>query len=89
MAPSAGRGQDSPQLPKVADMFRRGARVEVRTWGGKELSGAVCDREPDGLLLDLRQDGTLRGEYVFLPWSSVEQVVAVGISERPVKSLPL
>lgn len=63
--------------------------MEVRTWAGKELSGVVCDRESDGLLVDLRADGTKRGEYVFLPWSSVEQVLAVGITERPVKSLPL
>ena len=89
MGPNAGRGHDPPQPPKVADVFRRGARVDVRTWAGKELSGVVCDREPDGLLLDLRQDGTSRGEYVFLPWSSVEQVAAVGVTARPVKSLPL
>jgi len=73
----------------VADVFRRGSRVEVRTWGGKDLLGVVCDRETDGLLLDVRQDGASRGEYVFFPWTSVEQVAAVGITERTVKSLPL
>lgn len=89
MAPDASRGYDSTQLPKVADVFRRGARVEVRTWAGQELSGTVCDREPDGLLLDLRREDSTRGEYVFLPWTSIEQVHAVGITERPVKFLPL
>ena len=86
---AGARNEQATQSPKVADVFRKGARVEVRTWGGKELAGMVCDREPDGLLLDLRQDGTAQGQYVFLPWSSVEQVTAIGVTERPVKSLPL
>lgn len=90
MGSNGGRRQEAAaQPPKVADVFRRGARVEVRTWGGKELAGVVCDREADGLLLDLRHDGAAHGEYVFLPWTSVEQVAAVGITERPVKFLPL
>lgn len=85
---SSGR-RDSAQPPKVADVFRRGSRVEVRTWGGRDLVGLVCDRENDGLLIDVRQDGAARGDYLFLPWSSVEHVAAVGITERTVKSLPL
>jgi hypothetical protein len=89
LASNVSGRRESAQPPKVADVFRRGSRVEVRTWGGKVLYGVVCDRETDGLLLDVRRDGAASGEYVFLPWSSVEQVAAVGITERTVKSLPL
>ena len=52
------------------------------------LSGTVCDWEQTGLLLDVRERGDSVDGYVFLPWSSVEQVVIREISPRRVKFLP-
>jgi hypothetical protein len=77
----------SYQVPKVSDALRNGARILVTTWGGRELSGLVCDREPGGLLLDVSEADAESGEYVFLPWSSIEQVVIRGLTQRQVKFL--
>ncbi len=76
------------QAPKVADALKRGSPVSVVTWGGRELSGAVCDREQTGLLLDVSEPGDSAEGYVFLPWSSIEQVIIREVSQRPVKFLP-
>ncbi len=75
------------QTPKVADALKRGSPVSVTTWGSRELSGTVCDREQTGLLLDVREPGDTAG-YVFLPWSSIEQVAIREVSPRRVKFLP-
>lgn len=81
-------GQESlAQAPKVSDALKKGVSVSVITWGGRELAGVVCDREQTGLLLEVREpDGGPDG-YVFLPWSSVEQVNIRSVSPRRVKVL--
>lgn len=85
---SADSEQWLNQAPKVVDALKRGSLVSITTWGGRELSGTVCDREQTGLLLDFREPGDSGDGYVFLPWSSVEQVVIREISPRRVKFLP-
>ena len=72
------------QVPKVSDALKKGVTVSVATWSGREMSGQICDREPEGLLLDVRENGG----YVFLPWSSIEQVVIREVAPRRVKFLP-
>ena len=76
------------QIPKVADAFKRGSTVSLTTWGGRELSGTVCDHEQTGLLLDVRGTEHVADGYVFLPWSSIEQVAIREVLQRRVKSLP-
>lgn len=72
------------RAPKVSDAFRRGILVSAVTWSGRRVEGLVCDRDQVGLLLDAEgADG-----YVFLPWSSVEQVDIREVAPRRVKSLP-
>jgi hypothetical protein len=76
------------QAPKVVDALKRGSLVSITTWGGRELSGTLCDREQAGLLLEVREPDDSADGYVFLPWSSVEQVVIREVSPRRVKFLP-
>lgn len=82
------------QAPKVSDALRKGVAVTITTWGGREVKGLVCDREQVGILLDLRLPGPAEDEegqpagYVFLPWSSVEQVEIQEVPHRRVKFLP-
>lgn len=77
------------QAPKVSDALKKGVNVSVDTWSGREISGQVCDREPEGLLLDVREPGEDDGgRYVFLPWSSIEQVMIRDVAPRRVKFLP-
>ena len=85
---SADSEQWLNQAPKVVDALKRGSLVSITTWGGRELSGTVCDREQAGLLLDVRERGDSADGYVFLPWSSIEQVVIREVSPRRVKFLP-
>ena len=85
---SAESEQWNSQTPKVTDALKRGSPVSVTTWGGRELSGMVCDREQIGLLLDVREPEESAARYVFLPWSSIEQVVIREVSQRRVKFLP-
>jgi hypothetical protein len=83
--PKVGPEEWLSQAPKISDALKRGVFVSVTTWGGRELAGLVCDREQSGLLLDVREpdaDG-----YVFLPWSSVEQVKVREVAQRRVKFL--
>jgi hypothetical protein len=67
------------QAPKVVDALKRGIPVSIVPWG---------DREQTGLLLDVREPGDSAGGYVFLPWSSIEQVAIREVSQSPVKFLP-
>jgi hypothetical protein len=76
------------QAPKVGDALKKGVTVSVATWSGREISGLVCDREPEGLLLDVGEPGEDNGGYIFLPWSSIEQVVIREVTPRRVKFLP-
>ncbi|HET7478869.1 MAG TPA: hypothetical protein VFJ72_05060 [Rubrobacteraceae bacterium] len=73
------------QAPRVSDAFRKGVSVTVTTWGGRSVEGLVCDRDPAGVLLETRV-GSNPG-YVFLPWSSVEQVAIDQLTPRRVKFL--
>jgi len=75
------------QAPKVSDALKKGVFVSVITWGGRELAGLVCDREQTGLLLDVREPDADADGYVFLPWSSVEQVKVREVAQRRVKFL--
>lgn len=90
--PTRYQGADHPewhsQAPKIADALRKGMSVVATTWGGRDISGLVCDREQAGLLLDVRGGEEAPGKYVFLPWSSVEQVEIPEITQRRVKFLP-
>ena len=75
------------QAPKVGDALKKGISVSVTTWGGREIAGLICDREQAGLLLDIHQPEPNRARYVFLPWSSIEQVTIRGVVPRRVKFL--
>ena len=75
----------SNQAPKVVDALKRGNVVSILTWAGREVVGTICDWEQAGLLLDVRESAA---GYVFLPWSSIEQVAIREISQRRVKFLP-
>lgn len=75
------------QAPKVSDALKKGISVSVTTWGGREIAGLVCDREQSGLLLDVRQANGNSAGYVFLPWSSIEQVAIDEVVQRRVKFL--
>jgi hypothetical protein len=76
------------RAPRVADALKKGAPVAISMWSGREISGLVCDREQNGLLVDVRDaDGDSAG-YVFLPWSSIEQVAIQSVAHRRVKFLP-
>ena len=76
------------QVPKISDALKKGASVSVITWSGRELTGLVCDREQVGVLLDVREPGVDPAGYIFLPWSSIEQVRIQEVAQRRVKFLP-
>ena len=48
----------------------------------------VCDREQTGLLLDVSDPEDDSAGYVFLPWSSIEQVNIGTVTPGRVKVLP-
>jgi hypothetical protein len=75
------------QAPKVSDALKKGVFVSIVTWSGREMTGTICDREQAGLLLDVRESEDGFDGYVFLPWSSVEQVNIRSVSPRRVKVL--
>jgi hypothetical protein len=85
--PNAGPDERLFQAPKISDALKKGAYVSVTTWGGREMAGLVCDREQSGLLLDVREPDADAEGYVFLPWSSVEQVKVREVAQRRVKFL--
>ncbi len=91
----AGHEEWFTRAPRVSDALKRGVLVSVLTWGGRRVSGRVCDREPYGLLLDVEgPDGDPADvesggstSYVFMPWTSVDQVWIQDIITRRVKYL--
>lgn len=85
---SAESQQWFDRAPRVVDALKRGSSVSITTWGGREVSGSICDREQTGLLLDVRTAEGSAGGYLFLPWTSIEQVVIKEVSQRQVKFLP-
>lgn len=76
------------RAPKLSDALKRGISVSVATWSGRRVGGVICDRDQAGLLLDVDEDQNGAEGYVFLPWSSVEQVDIREVVHRRVKSLP-
>src|SRR3712207_2562885 len=76
------------QTPKISDALKKGISVSVVTWSGRELTGVVCDREQSGLLLDVREPDADSAGYIFLPWTSIEQVKVQEVARRRVKFLP-
>lgn len=80
------------RAPKISDALRKGVAVTVTTRGGRAVKGLVCDREQTGILLDLQplepeEEEARSAGFVFLPWSSVEQVEIREIPQRRVKFL--
>ena len=75
------------RAPKVSDALKKGMFVSIVTWSGREVVGLVCDREQSGLLLDVREPDADSDGYVFLPWSSIEQVKIRDVAQRRVKFL--
>ena len=75
------------RAPKVSDALEKGMFVSTVTWSGREVVGLVCDGEQSGLLLDIREPDADADGYVFLPWSSIEQVKIRDVAQRPVKFL--
>ena len=75
------------QAPKVSDALKKGVFVSIVTWGGREVTGVICDREQTGLLLDISVAADGSDGYVFLPWSSIEQVNIRSVSPRRVRVL--
>lgn len=85
--PESGAGDFLDQAPKVSDALKRGVHISVTTWSGRKILGTVSDRDPAGLLLDVEGDENGAGGYVFLPWTSVEQVDIPEVAHRQVKFL--
>jgi hypothetical protein len=75
------------QAPRLSDALKKGVFVSIATWSGREVAGVVCDWEQTGLLLEVREPDTDSGGYVFLPWSSIEQVRIRDVAQRRVKVL--
>ena len=75
------------RAPKVSDALKKGVFVSIATWSGREVVGLVCDREQSGLLLDVTEPDEDADGYVFLPWSSIEQVKIRDVAQRRVKFL--
>jgi hypothetical protein len=73
------------KAPKVSDALKKGVYVSIVTWGGRILTGTICDREHTGLLLDTSEAADGSDGFVFLPWSSVEQVNIGSVSPRRVQ----
>lgn len=73
------------RAPKVSDALRKGTRVWVATWGGRDVSGLVCDWEQTGILLETKEPEP--PGYMFLPWSSVLYVRVEEVARRRVKVL--
>jgi hypothetical protein len=64
--------------PQMQGFFDRGSLVFVSARTGNDLTGYVCDRDANGLLLDVRDPSGDPGGYEFLPWSSIERVSVEG-----------
>ena len=62
------------EAPSLSEAFSRGRLVSVAARTGIDLEGYVCDRDGDGLLLDIRDPSGDPSGYEFLPWSSIERV---------------
>ncbi len=66
------------EAPDLSRYFERGAFVAVSARIGNDVTGYVCDRDGNGLLLDVRDASGDPSGYEYLPWSSIERVVLEG-----------
>lgn len=66
-----GMREGAPDLPRF---LARGNFVSVSARTGNDLAGYVCDRDGNGLLLEVRDASGDATGYEFLPWSSIERV---------------
>ena len=64
--------------PEISGFLYRGMFVSVSARTGTDLAGYVCDRDANGILLDVRDASGDPHGYDFLPWSSIERVSAEG-----------
>jgi hypothetical protein len=64
--------------PEISGFLYRGRYVRVSARTGQDLAGYVCDRDGNGILLDVRDPSGDPHGYDFLPWSSIERVSAKG-----------
>ena len=87
-SPGSGSQEWHAHTPRISDALRKGISVSVTTWGGRELGGLVCDRDQSGLMVDVRDSEGDVPVYIFLPWSSVEQIEIRELTPRRVKFLP-
>lgn len=62
--------------PEISGFLYRGRFVRVSARTGTDLAGYVCDRDDNGILLDVRDAGGDPHGYDFLPWFSIERVSA-------------
>jgi hypothetical protein len=60
--------------PKIAEVLARGEFVWVVAKTSSDVGGYVCDRDENGLLLDIRDPSGDPAGYSFLPWSSIERL---------------
>jgi hypothetical protein len=72
---SGGMREDAPEMQ---GFFGRGSFVLVSARTGNDVSGYVCDRDGNGLLIDVRDPSGDPSGYEFLPWSSIERVSTEG-----------
>ena len=85
--PGAEVEERAEHTPRVSDALKSGVAVSITTWSGRQLPGTVCDRDAAGLLLGLAEEADGQEGYVFVPWSSVEQVEVPEVAHRRVKVL--
>lgn len=76
MSGESGYGGMREGAPEISGFLSRGSFVSVAARIGNDLAGYVCDRDGNGLLLEVRDpSGDIHG-YEFLPWFSIERVSA-------------
>ena len=73
-----GTGGLRGNAPEMGGFFERGGFVVVSARTGNDLRGYVCAADERGLLIDVRDPSGDPGDYEFLPWSSIERVIAEG-----------
>ena len=62
---------DAPDIPGG---LKRGKLVKISARIGSDLVGYVCDRDGNGLLLDVRHPSGVHADYEFITWQSIERV---------------
>ena len=75
---AGGNGGMREGAPEIPGFLGRGSFVSISARTGNDLAGYVCDRDGSGLLLEVRDPSGDPHGYEFLPWSSIERVIAEG-----------